>query len=118
MGCRALDRCELSASQGPRGPEGWNEAVEGKGRQEDTPGGRKGAKAQRQNMFRDFPGHPEVRTLCFHCWGPRFDPGRGTKILQAVLRGQKKKRTCSDATACPVDGVTREVRGENLGSKT
>ena len=33
-----------------------------------------------------------VRTLRFHCQGCRFDPGRGTKVLQAMRCGQKKKR--------------------------
>ena len=26
---------------------------------------------------REFPGHPVVRTLCFHCQGPGFDPWLG-----------------------------------------
>ena len=28
---------------------------------------------------REFPGHPLVRTWCFHCWGPGSIPGGGTK---------------------------------------
>ena len=35
------------------------------------PGGKKG--------MRDFPGGPVVRTLCFHCRGPRFNPWLGQK---------------------------------------
>ena len=29
---------------------------------------------ERERYFREFPGSPVVRTLHFHCWGPRFDP--------------------------------------------
>ena len=25
-------------------------------------------------VSREFPGRPVVRTLCSHCWGPRFNP--------------------------------------------
>ena len=25
-------------------------------------------------IFREFPGSPVVKTWCFHCCGPRFDP--------------------------------------------
>ena len=39
-----------------------------------------------------FPGGPVVRTPRFHCQGCRFDPGRGTKVLQAMRCGQKKKK--------------------------
>ena len=31
--------------------------------------------------WREFPGHPVVRTLCFHCWGLSSIPGRGIKIV-------------------------------------
>ena len=34
-----------------------------------------------------------VRTSCFYRQGPRFSPGQGTKILQAVQHGQKKKKS-------------------------
>ena len=27
--------------------------------------------------YQDFPGGPVVRTLCFHCQGPRFNPWSG-----------------------------------------
>ena len=37
----------------------------------------------------DFSGSPVVRTLGFHCQGPRPVPGQGTKILQALRHGQK-----------------------------
>ena len=40
----------------------------------------------------DFPGGPVVRTLCFHCRGPRFDPWVGAKILPATQHGQKRKK--------------------------
>ena len=29
---------------------------------------------QRKVVCCEFPGSPGVRTLCFHCWGTRFDP--------------------------------------------
>ena len=41
---------------------------------------------------REFPGGPVVRTLHFHCWGPRSIPGRGTKILQVAWCGQRNKK--------------------------
>ena len=31
----------------------------------------------RETGFREFPGSPVVRTLCFHCRGHRFDPWSG-----------------------------------------
>ena len=40
----------------------------------------------------EFPGGPVVRTLHFHCRGPGFNPGWGTKIPQAVRHGQKKQK--------------------------
>ena len=41
----------------------------------------------------EFPGGPVVKIPVFHCQGgPGLIPGRGTKILQAVRRGQKKKK--------------------------
>ena len=43
-------------------------------------------------QYREFPGGPVVRTLCFHCWGPGSILGWGTKTLQAVQWGQKKKK--------------------------
>ena len=36
-----------------------------------------------------------VRTWHFQCRGPGSIPGRGTKILQAVWCGQKKKKKVS-----------------------
>ena len=44
---------------------------------------------------REFPGGPVVRTCRFHFWDLGSIPGWGTKILQAVRRGQKKKN-CRD----------------------
>jgi len=32
----------------------------------------------------EFPGCPVVRTPNFHCWGPGFYPGQGTKVPQAM----------------------------------
>ena len=37
----------------------------------------------------DFPGDPVVRTLCFHCWGHRFNPWLG---LMPCGTAQKKKK--------------------------
>ena len=39
----------------------------------------------------EFPGSPVVRIGAFTAEGPSLIPGQGTKIPQAVLRGQKKK---------------------------
>ena len=36
----------------------------------------------------EFLGGPVIRTGSFHCWGPRFVPGWGTKIPQGALLGQ------------------------------
>lgn len=33
--------------------------------------------AQGNLQYRDLPGGPLVRTLCFHCSGERFDPSSG-----------------------------------------
>ena len=41
--------------------------------------------------FREFPGGPMVRALCFHCQGLGSIPVWGTKIPQAVWWGQKIK---------------------------
>ena len=40
----------------------------------------------------EFPGSPVVRTQHFHCRGPGSIPSQGTKILQAVQCGQRKKK--------------------------
>ena len=40
----------------------------------------------------EFPGGPVIRTQHFHCRGPGLIPGWGTKIPQAVRRGQIKKK--------------------------
>ena len=39
----------------------------------------------------NFPGGPVVKTLHFQCRGTGSIPGPGTKILQAMQQGQKKK---------------------------
>ena len=46
-----------------------------------------------KTYYREFPGGPVVRTLCFHCRGHGSIHGWGTKILQAMQQGQKKKKT-------------------------
>ena len=43
-------------------------------------------------IFREFPGGPVVRTQCFHCWGLGSIPGWQTKIPQAMLCREKKKK--------------------------
>ena len=40
----------------------------------------------------EFPGGPVVGTQHFHCQGQGLISGWGTKILQAVWCGQKKKK--------------------------
>ena len=47
-------------------------------------------------MSREFPGHPVVRTQCFHCHGPGSIPGQGTKIMQATQPKKKKKKLYTD----------------------
>ena len=44
-------------------------------------------------MVWEFPGSPVVRTLCLHLAEAVCSiPGWGTKILQTVWLGQKKKK--------------------------
>ena len=45
------------------------------------------------SKFREFPGGPVVRTLCFHCHEPGSIPILGAKILQATWMAKKKKVT-------------------------
>ena len=46
-----------------------------------------------ENSGQDFIGSAVVKTLCFHCRGHGFDPGRATKILVATARhGNKRKK--------------------------
>ena len=41
----------------------------------------------------DFPDDPVVRTLCFHCWGPKFDPWSGNYDHTGhVVQPKRKKR--------------------------
>ena len=40
----------------------------------------------------EFPGGPVIRSPCSHCRGPRFNPGRGTRVSQASQRGEAKKK--------------------------
>ena len=47
-----------------------------------------------RSSVREFPGGPVVRLCAFTAEGTGSTPGRGTKILQAVQRGQKKKKFC------------------------
>ena len=43
-------------------------------------------------QMREFPGGPGVRAQHIHFQGPGSIPDQGTKILQAALHSQKKKR--------------------------
>ena len=43
------------------------------------------------DKFREFPGGPVVKTWCFHCQGLGSIPGQGTKTLQAMQYGHKKR---------------------------
>ena len=46
-----------------------------------------------ETHFRDFPGSPVVKALCFHYRGHRFDPWLGTKIPHTAWYGVAKKNT-------------------------
>ena len=35
-------------------------------------------------MTQEFPGSPEVRTVCFHAGDMGWIPGKGAKILHAL----------------------------------
>ena len=65
-----------------------------------------------KGRLREFPSGLVVRILGFHCCGPGSIPGRGTKILQALWCGQKKKKiakTKVEKITCP-----KEKSGNNL----
>ena len=51
------------------------------------------ATKQQQHPWK-FPGSPVVRTSHFHCQGPGFNLGQGTKIPQAARCDQNKKIIC------------------------
>ena len=44
---------------------------------QDPHGDRTGDGAGKNRRWREFPGGPVVRTLCFQCRGPGFDPWSG-----------------------------------------
>ena len=52
---------------------------------------RKAIRLQKKRNSWEFPLGPEVRTWHFHYCGPGSSPTQGTKILQAMWHGQKKK---------------------------
>ena len=62
-----------------------------------------------------------VKIPVFHCQGgPGLIPGRGTKILQAVRRGQKKKKNGRQFPKrpywdCFLEAVKATPSQENLG---
>lgn len=47
----------------------------------------------KNTSFFKFPGSPVVRTLHFHCWGPRFNPRAGNEDPQSTWLSQKKQTT-------------------------
>ena len=53
---------------------------------------RKDIRLQKKRNSWEFPVGPEVRTWHFHYCGPGSSPTQGTKILQAMWHGQKKKK--------------------------
>jgi len=42
----------------------------------------------------DFPAHPVVKTLCFHCRGHGFEPWWGTRSHMPSTPKKKKKENC------------------------
>ena len=42
--------------------------------------------------FWDFPGGPVIRTRCFHCGGPGFNPWPGRELRSRKPRGTAKKK--------------------------
>ena len=72
----------------------------------------KGAKGKRG----EFPGSPVVRTLHSHCRGPRFNPWLGTKVLQDVRHGQKKKeKKEKNLKTNQPNKQTKGQRGQSFG---
>ena len=53
-----------------------------------------------------FPGGPVLRTQHFHCRGPGSIPGRGTKILQAMLCRKKERKKGMEAIKIVDEEVT------------
>ena len=50
---------------------------------------------QKLQVRGEFPGGPVVRTLCFHCWGPGFNPWSGSwDLASCVVRPKKKNYKC------------------------
>ena len=49
---------------------------------------KKHIKKKKKKKDRDFPGHPVVKILHFHCMGQGFDPWSGIKIPQASRSSQ------------------------------
>ena len=43
-------------------------------------------------VYRDFPGHPVVKTPRFYCRGLRLDPRSGNKDATWLPHSQKKKK--------------------------
>ena len=50
--------------------------------------------------FRDFPGSPVVRTLCFPCRGPGFDPWSG-ELRPCKPHDRTKKENTASLKNCP-----------------
>ena len=49
----------------------------------------------------EFPGGPVVRTWHFHCRGPGFDPGWGTKIPQTTHPNKQTNNSHSEFIPLP-----------------
>ena len=45
----------------------------------------------KNEILRDFPHGPMVKSLCFHCKGTGSIPGQGTKILYTCGTVKKRK---------------------------
>ena len=48
---------------------------------------------KKKKVFQELPYDPVVKTLCFHCWGLRFNPWSGK--FHATQCSQKKKKSSS-----------------------
>ena len=51
----------------------------------------------KENIDQEFPGGPEVRTWCFHCWARVWALGRELRPCKPCGRAKKKKKKESEA---------------------